>query len=62
MTMSAILYIPAVLAGALVLIAIANMRVHPATEIARPVKVAQFCQPQEPAAESYRLFCRSTEG
>jgi len=62
MTMSAILYLPAVLVGALVLIAIANTRAQPATETIRPAKVAQFCLPQEPAADSQRLFCRHAEG
>ena len=62
MTMSAILYLPALLAGVLVLVAIASTHAQPVTEAARPAQVAQFCQPQEPTAETFRLFCRSAEG
>jgi hypothetical protein len=62
MIMSAILYLPAVLAGALVLIATTATRVQPAPDIARPAQVAQFCLPQEPSADAHRLFCRQAEG
>jgi hypothetical protein len=62
MTMSALLYLPVVLAGALVLIAIVNTSAQPATEMARPAKVVQFCLPQEPSADTHRLFCRQAEG
>src|SRR5262245_44138842 len=62
MSMSALLYLPAVLAGALVLVAIAHTRAQPAPEMARPAQVVQFCQPDEPSADTHRLYCRHVEG